>query len=349
MWFADSLPIADDLIRVTNPRELGATSLISNRLPTDLDMVRYRLLDRSLLGERFNGPIAIHSRLHLGDLWLTRINERFQTEMEIAGAGLSRYWFGVANAGSFTVQQGECTVMSEGSVGLALRGRAGTRLVGNDGGIRTNLWIEAEPLERALSEMLNDELRQPLDFRVAVDWGTGLAASVPRQIDYLASELGRPDGLTSNEIAVTAFNELVLRTVLQGVQHNYSERLHSPKSLIAPTYIRRADEFMRAHAAQPLRMRDVAAACGCSVRTLEMGYRRFRETTPLAAMRVVRLDRVRTALQDGSTDAIAELARHYGFTNLGRFMRLYRQRYNEAPSETRTRKVRRRASVVHEP
>ena len=345
MWFAGSLPVADDLIQVTNPQELGATSLISDRLPTDLDMVRYRLLDRTLLGKNFDGPIASHSRLHLGDLWLTRITERFKTEMEIAGAGLSRYWFGLANAGSFTVEQGTSTVMSKGSAGLALRGRAGTRLVGNDGSIRTNLWIEAEPLERALSEMLDDELRQPLEFRVAVAWGAGLAASVPRQIDYLASELGRPDGLTSNEIAVTAFNELVLRTVLQGVQHNYSERLHAPKRLIAPTYIRRADEFMRAHAAQPLRTRDVAAACGCSVRTLELGYRRFRETTPLAAMRVVRLDRVRAALQNGNTEAVADVAQTYGFTNLGRFVRQYRQRYNEAPSETKARHSSRRSKV----
>ena len=95
---------------------------------------------------------------------------------------------------------------------------------------------------------------------------------------------------------------------------------------------------MRANAAVPIRMQDVAAAAGCSVRTLGSVFRRFCDTTPLVALHMIRLEQVHAELSHSATEgSAAEVARRYGFTNPGRFAAAYRRRFREAPTETAMR------------
>jgi transcriptional regulator GlxA family with amidase domain len=99
---------------------------------------------------------------------------------------------------------------------------------------------------------------------------------------------------------------------------------------------------MRANAAAPIRMEQVANAAGCGVRTLGAVFRQFGGTTPLAALHAIRLDKVRAELDGRGADAsIAEIARRYGFTNAGRFNAAYRRRFREAPAETTMRIIAR--------
>ena len=327
-------PASGELIVVSDPRELDRTSRLTPRLPADLAAVQYLLHDRRQLRGPCIAPISTHARVHAAGIYVTRIADRFQTGMEIGGAGLDRYWFAMANAGSMLVRQGGRSEVCGGPAGAVLRGHAGTSLLGSDGNVRTSVWIEADALEAALSAMLDDTLRRPLEFRMAIDWSTGLAASLGGQIELFASELRRPDGLASSAAALASFRDLITRTVLQGLRHNYSERLVPRPGAPAPVFLHRAEDFMQAHADQPIRMQDVAAAAGCSVRTLGNVYLRFRDTTPLAALHSIRLHRLRDALLSGEDVPLATLARRYGFTNAGRLGKAYRERFRERPSET---------------
>jgi transcriptional regulator GlxA family with amidase domain len=129
--------------------------------------------------------------------------------------------------------------------------------------------------------------------------------------------------------------------VLRGIPHNYLERLGSGRFGAVPAYVRRADDFMRANAAAPIRMEQVAAAAGCSVRTLDAVYRRFRDTTPLAALHAIRLEQVSAELNHSVTGAsIREVSRRFGFTNPGRFAAAYRRRFGEGPAEAAKRRSR---------
>ena len=84
-----------------------------------------------------------------------------------------------------------------------------------------------------------------------------------------------------------------------------------------------------------IRMEDVAAAAGCSVRTLGAVFRQFRDTTPLDALHAIRLEHVHAELKHAATGgSVAEVARRYGFTNPGRFRTAYRRRFGETPTET---------------
>jgi transcriptional regulator GlxA family with amidase domain len=123
-----------------------------------------------------------------------------------------------------------------------------------------------------------------------------------------------------------------VQMILGGIPHNYTEQLAHGRHGAGPGYLRRAEEFMRAHAASPLCLDQIAAAAGCSVRTLSLVFRRFRETTPLAALHKVRLEAVRAELLDRTNSAPTfEIALRYGFSNKGRFKRAYQQRFGQAP------------------
>jgi AraC-like DNA-binding protein len=82
---------------------------------------------------------------------------------------------------------------------------------------------------------------------------------------------------------------------------------------------------------------DLAATAGLSARALQEAFRRHLGTTPLGYVREVRLrraheDLIRAGADSGAT--VAEVAYRWGFGNLGRFARVYADRYGRHPCET---------------
>jgi AraC-type DNA-binding domain-containing proteins len=126
--------------------------------------------------------------------------------------------------------------------------------------------------------------------------------------------------------------------VLTGFRHNYSEMLDASGGGAAPRHVRLAENYMREHAEEPISIMDVVAAAGVSQRTLFDGFKRFRNTTPMAFLKSVRMENIRAELlrEDPMTPGVSvtSIAVKWGFTNLGRFAESYRKRYGELPSAT---------------
>jgi transcriptional regulator GlxA family with amidase domain len=120
-----------------------------------------------------------------------------------------------------------------------------------------------------------------------------------------------------------------------GLSDNRSALLRRQNSSAAPGNIRRAEEFIRSNTDEAANVESVARAAGCSVRALQLGFRRFRNTTPMAALRQARLERARNeiARSDGSL-SVTDVAARHGFGNAGRFSDTYRHAFGEYPSET---------------
>jgi len=105
----------------------------------------------------------------------------------------------------------------------------------------------------------------------------------------------------------------------------------SPDSDVA---VRQVEELFRKKAKEPLTLAEAAACAGCSVRALQLAFRRCRGMTPMAALRRIRLEAALTALTDGPT-SICAIAAAYRFTNPGRFARLFKEVFGQSPSELR--------------
>ncbi|MCM2253843.1 MAG: helix-turn-helix transcriptional regulator, partial [Ramlibacter sp.] len=118
-------------------------------------------------------------------------------------------------------------------------------------------------------------------------------------------------------------------------RHSYSDALRAPPPLAAPRYVRRAEEIVAADPAARHTLAELAAQAGTSVRALQAGFRRYRDTTPVEFIRAQRLQKARSALLNAAPGArITEIAFEAGYEHLGRFARDYKARFGEPPSRT---------------
>lgn len=111
-----------------------------------------------------------------------------------------------------------------------------------------------------------------------------------------------------------------------------------PDELLLPKngHIRRAVEYVHAHAHLPITSTDLAEIAALSLRALQQAFHRQLGLTPNAYIRRVRLDRIRDALRAGdpATTNIADTAKHWGFAHAGRFSAAYFQQHGEYPRDT---------------
>jgi AraC-like DNA-binding protein len=196
--------------------------------------------------------------------------------------------------------------------------------------------LERDALERHLAAALGRELDRPLEFRAAMAMDQGGGASWRRLVDYLIGEIDAGGALLGSRLAATQVEQLLMTALLTLQPHNYMEALGRGVSPAAPYYVRRAEEFMATNADKPITMTALAEAAGASARALQEGFRRFRDTTPMAHLKGLRLARVRADLEtaDPARDSVTEIATRWGFFHLGNFAADYRRRFGERPSET---------------
>ena len=201
-------------------------------------------------------------------------------------------------------------------VGLIYRGLPGTSLSATGDHERLAVWIPTASLSQRLAALLDGPITKDLAFEPVFDWGSAPVQSLKRLLRLMVEELGSPAPFAGSDVASRSFTDLLLYTLLRAVPHNHSERLARAGSPAVPGIVRRAEAYVRAHVEESIALHEVADAAGCSVRSLQLGFRRFRETTPLAAIRHARLEAVQEALRSGEAGGtVTDLALRFGFTD----------------------------------
>ncbi|HIK17386.1 MAG TPA: AraC family transcriptional regulator [Leptolyngbyaceae cyanobacterium M33_DOE_097] len=100
--------------------------------------------------------------------------------------------------------------------------------------------------------------------------------------------------------------------------------------------VKQADVYMRTHLEAPITLMSLCKALHTSERPLTYGFREVFGVSPMAHLKALRLQAVRTQLQraDPATTAIVEVANRFGFQSMGHFSRDYKTMFGELPSET---------------
>lgn len=104
-----------------------------------------------------------------------------------------------------------------------------------------------------------------------------------------------------------------------------------------PATVRRAVDFMDAHAHEEIGLTEIADAARIGARSLQLAFRRHRDTTPLEYLRRVRLESAHRDLIAGDPtrgDRVEAIAARWGFGHPGRFSVIYREHYGRSPSAT---------------
>jgi AraC-like DNA-binding protein len=124
--------------------------------------------------------------------------------------------------------------------------------------------------------------------------------------------------------------------LLTALPHNKQRAIETVTQSSAPFFVRRVERFIEEHARDPVTLADLTGIAGVSTRALQTSFRRFRNTTPMAHLRAIRLELARTELANAGTQglSVAAVASAVGFGHFGRFAQDYQMRFGELPSQT---------------
>lgn len=195
--------------------------------------------------------------------------------------------------------------------------------------------IRREALEREASRLLGHPLKQPIDFELALDLGSGQGASWLATLELLMSELRRPQGLAgSSALYREQLENLLISGLVLAQRSSLSEDLHSGERPLRPRTVNRVLELIESDPARPFNLGDLAEHAGVSARRLQQSFGEHVGMTPMEYLRTARLRRAHHDLLN-TDDPIGLLAARWGFTNTGRFASAYRAQYGRFPSDAR--------------
>lgn len=191
-----------------------------------------------------------------------------------------------------------------------------------------DLSLVEEASGAAAGDVVRRFTREALPAREARMWRSS--------IDYVTRTLAGNEAATASPLVLGAAGRMVASATVAaftaGAVHAPAER---PGGSAAT--VRRAVAFLEANPDLDLGVGDIAQACHSSVRALQLAFRRHLDTTPMAYLRRVRLDRVHADLRaaDPATGAtITAIAARWGFADPSRFSAHYHRLYGETPRQT---------------
>jgi AraC-like DNA-binding protein len=195
------------------------------------------------------------------------------------------------------------------------------------------LEFDAAAVQKTLSDIFEGAALRNIELRPQLD----LASPAGRVLKALGEAVGAGmhDTCIRSEKSMALLGESILRLVFLNFPNGLSNRLLRHQMDSTSRQIMKAVDFMRANLHQPLTLNEVAEATGISVRSLQYGFRRFRNIAPLAYLREIRLEAAQAELSSPlNMLSIKDVALKWGFTHMGHFAARYRTAYGEMPSET---------------
>ena len=195
---------------------------------------------------------------------------------------------------------------------------------------QTTVRLDADLLERLCSRWLGYPIAQNVQFDLKP-----FSTEFQRNWGHVLSLMESNEVLNLPLAATASFEEFVLTLLLHGHPHNFSDALREPVPVAASGLVKRAEQFIEERAAYPITISDVAAHVNMSVRSLQAGFKSFRNTTPSAYLRNVRLRHVRHDLVHATeSTTVTDVALRWGFLHLGRFSQMYKSVFDENPAMT---------------
>lgn len=196
---------------------------------------------------------------------------------------------------------------------------------------QTSVRLDIERLEKLCSRWLTFPLDRPLRFALrpfSAELEMAWAQAVALILTYERMNIVLP------RAAATNLDEFMLSLILAQHPHNYSNDLRRLSRAALPRIVREAEHWMRTGGPETS-VSGVAARVGVSLRSLEAGFREWRQMTPTQYLRKVRLDVARTELVAPSeSTTVTSVALANGFFHLPRFSAYYRAAFDETPGQT---------------
>jgi AraC-like DNA-binding protein len=281
-------------------------------------------------------PASFHARHHSARQSGYSMNfVAYGAEVEIDPGRLQDFFLlQVPLSGSAHVRCGTAVAEAQaGRMASILSPTLPTRMIWHEGCEKLIVLIDRTKVESQYAALVGDAVNDPVEFLTAVDLTGDLGPLLDQHLGLMLAAAESP--VPAPDAYLTSLREGLITLLLTGVAHSGHARLANEAALPAPGAVRRAEAFIAANASRALAMADVAAAAGTSLRSLQEGFRRYRQSTLRQVVQDARLDHFRHLLTNPQNEAtVAQLAFAAGLWHLGRAAQNYRDRYGETPSET---------------
>jgi AraC-like DNA-binding protein len=197
--------------------------------------------------------------------------------------------------------------------------------------------VDREALDRLLQRELGVDLTDPLEFSFQPQPISGaMAALIQTVVGFRDAESG--EGWTPHNRTVRHAEAMLMSMLLGGFRHSYSDDFGRAAAPCPPAYVRRVEQFIHAAAREVTGLDELVAVAGVSARTLYSGFRQFRNTTPMAYLKAVRLDLAHDELLRTRGASVTEIALNCGFSHMSKFAHDFKARFGHSPSEVLRRR-----------
>jgi AraC-like DNA-binding protein len=199
--------------------------------------------------------------------------------------------------------------------------------------------IGAGVLEKYLAAALGMVPRGRLTLDPALDLSIGPGAALARLMNFILTELDRPDAILGNPGAAAGLQDIMAAVVLREHPHSHSQYFQSAARTAVPFVIRRVEEYLEAQATEAVSMADLPLIAGVGIRAIQATFRKYRGYSPQEFLKSVRLKKANERLRSGRLVRVTDVAYDCGFAKLSSFSADYARRFGELPSVTLRRAV----------
>lgn len=154
-----------------------------------------------------------------------------------------------------------------------------------------------------------------------------------QQISHML--IAQPSSLMESQVQfqiVENFLPLLIDTIGAGIR----QKKPIIKTLRRYPIVKKAEEIAQSYIDKPLTLKQLCDALETSSSALTYGFQDIFRLSPMAYIKIQRLNGVRRALKkaDSDTTMVMQLAHEWGFWSAGHFARDYKEMFGELPSET---------------
>lgn len=303
---------------------------------SDVDETRsivQRVMNPHRLAQESSGE-RLRARMHhvaLGDICLSRL--RYGAQVQIEPDPLASFFLiQMPVQGTAVIENNGQQVNSCNELASVLSPDDRVRMRWDSSNEQLMLRIPRALLERTLAGHLGRPLTAPLRFEPGFRWRQNTAWRCA--LSYFLDCATLHPTMEQHKIVLKHIEQLAASVLLSSHKHNYSNPSVARRATVLPRHVRRAQDYLQAHAHEPISIEQLAQIAGMSVRSLYSGFKEFLGVSPMNYLRDLRMHQTHMELMSGSASNVAGVALRWGFVHMGRFSNEYKSRYGEAPSQT---------------
>ncbi len=178
-----------------------------------------------------------------------------------------------------------------------------------------------------------------IDFQLekSVDITKPAGQALKNAVVYAMNEMNGALGKLNNPITHTNLENYLLTQFIILHSNTHKSVFESANDQqVLPRNLKRACDYIHAHAHKKITLGELTAYAGCSYRSLQSIFIKVQGVSPMEYLKGVRLEGVRSVLltADSQRTTVTEIAQQWGFVHMGRFAQMYKKQFGILPSDT---------------